>query len=108
MTARRQGWPGSRAPRWCHTCLVAEIWDDRSVVAALHYDEASAAEDLAAWCDGEVVPPTIEGAAPTIWVPTYKGPKPASLGDWIVRRGEGEYYPMTANEFAMTHTPIDG
>ncbi len=79
--------------------------DDGSVVTALRYDEQAVAADLATWCGGEVEP-SAHDHPPTIWVPTKKGPRPASLGDWIVRRGWGDYYPCSPEDFAATHEPL--
>jgi hypothetical protein len=41
-----------------------------------------------------------------ILVPTDKGPLPAHFGDWIVRRGEGDHYPCSPEEFALRHEPL--
>lgn len=80
--------------------------EDESVVTALRYDEPAVAADLAAWCGGdlEVVE---DGLPPTIWVPTSKGPRPATLGNWIVRRMTGDYYPCSPDEFAARHAPLE-
>ena len=79
--------------------------EDEPVVAALCYDEVAVAEDLAAWSSGELV---YDGdGPPTIWVRTAKGPRPAGLGDWIVRRAEGDFYPCGPAEFAARHEPVD-
>ncbi len=74
------------------------------LVTALRYDEAAVVDELAQWCAGEVESP--ETGAPVIWVPTLKGPRPACLGDWIVRRGWGDYYPCSAADFAAKHEPL--
>lgn len=81
--------------------------DDPSVVTALRYDEPAAAADLASWCEGQLEAASAPDVPPTIWVPTRKGPKPASLGDWIVRRGWGDYYPCSPADFAAMHEPLE-
>lgn len=76
------------------------------VVTALRYDEAAVAEDLAAWCGGEVEHAT-DGVQPaTVWVPTGKGPRPAALGDWIVRTSGGDFYTCDPVEFTALHDPL--
>lgn len=84
---------------------VAE--DDPSLVVALRYDEVAVAPELAAWCGGDLELADEAGVPPTIWVPTDKGPRPAALGDWIVRRMTGGYYPCSPADFAARHDPAD-
>ena len=77
------------------------------MVTALRYDEVAVAAELAAWCGGEVEEADDADVPPTIWVPTSKGPRPAGLGDWIVRRMEtGGYYVCTPQEFSALHEPL--
>lgn len=80
-------------------------------VAALQFTDATVAEDLAAWCAGEVVKRIdVDGSdveRTVILVPTDKGPLPAHLGDWVVRRGEGDYYPCGPEKFALLHEPVE-
>lgn len=79
--------------------------DSDPVVTALCFDEAAIADELASWCGGELV---AEGdVAPTIWVRTARGPRPAGLGDWIVRRADGDFYPCTPAEFTARHEPLE-
>lgn len=75
------------------------------IVTALRYDEPALAQELASWCGGELQLSASGDVAPTIWVPTRSGPRPASLGDWIVRREWGDYYPCSPEDFAATHEP---
>jgi hypothetical protein len=81
--------------------------DDPSLVVALRYDEVAVAQDLATWCGGDLEVADAPGLPPTIWVPTDKGPRPAGLGDWIVRRMTGGYYPCSPEDFAARHTPAE-
>lgn len=78
---------------------------DEDVVTALHYDDPSLAEDLTAWCGGELQPSADDGA-PIIWVPTAQGPRQARLGDWIIRRPSGDYYTCDAQSFVALHMPL--
>ena len=79
-------------------------------VVALRFDDLSIAEDLATWCAGEVAH-RADAEGPdeeltVILVPTAKGPLPARVGDWIVRRDEGDYYPCDPETFAARHVPV--
>ena len=84
---------------------MSEPLDD-GVVTALRYDETCVAEDLATWCGGTLEHAPDDSTPPTIWVPTVKGPRPAGMGDWIVRRMSGDYYVSTPQEFAALHEPL--
>jgi hypothetical protein len=79
-------------------------------VVALRFDDLSVADELATWCGGEVVKRVdVQGTdeeLTVILVPTDKGPLPAHFGDWIVRRGEGDHYPCSPEEFALRHEPL--
>ena len=79
-------------------------------VVALPFGQVGDAADLATWCSGEVVlrldaqpgePPWV------VLVPTAKGPVPAHVGDWIVRRAEGVYRAYDPETFALLHEPAD-
>jgi len=81
-----------------------------AAVVALQFNDLAVAEELATWCSGEVaLRADIDGSEQertVILVPTEKGPLPAHFGDWIVRREEGDYYPCTAEKFALLHEPL--
>ncbi|MDE1871801.1 MAG: hypothetical protein KGI06_06205 [Candidatus Micrarchaeota archaeon] len=59
------------------------------------------------------------GAGGTIWQPftpnssgrvmihTSKGAMFASLGDWIIRDAEGEFYPVKDEMFQATYEPVE-
>ncbi len=76
-------------------------------VVALRFDEAAVAGDIAAWCGGRVEHTPAHDGPPTtcVWVPTPKGPRAALLGDWVVRRAEGDHAVMESTAFAALHTP---
>jgi len=78
-------------------------------VVALRYDEAAVAADLAHWCGGTVgaeEDPAV-GASTWIAVPTHDGVRRAVLGDWVVRRDEGDFYVCDPETFAVQHEPLD-
>lgn len=72
---------------------------------ALRFDEASAADDLAAWCSGEVTHPVDEPEVLVILVPAPVGARPARLGDWIVREADGTHRVLPPAEFAARFEP---
>ena len=84
---------------------------DPDAVVALQFNDLTMADELATWCGGEVARRVdIEGSEEertVILVPTDKGPLPAHFGDWVVRRGEGDYYPCAPEKFALLHEPVD-
>jgi hypothetical protein len=74
-------------------------------VTALHFDEPAVADDLAAWCGGEVAVPEDAPDDVTILVPDLNGPRPARIGDWIVLEPEGHFRPYTPLAFAARFEP---
>ncbi len=78
-------------------------------VLALRFDEPAVADELAAWCGGRVERARAEDGSvtATLWVPTLRGPRPAVLGDWVVRRGPDDHSVMDAADFAASHAPVD-
>lgn len=76
-------------------------------VLALRFDEPAVAEELAAWCGGQVERAVAEDGSvtATVWVPTAKGPRPAVLGDWVVRRSVEDHTVMDAAAFTAMHGP---
>jgi hypothetical protein len=74
-------------------------------VVALQFSADTDAADLAAWSGGEVTR-RLDDDAVVVLVPTVKGPLPAHVGDWIVRRGEGDFLPYDPESFALLHEPV--
>jgi hypothetical protein len=76
-------------------------------VLALRFDETAVADELALWCGGSVERTAAEDGSvvTTVWAPTSKGPRPAVLGDWIVRTPDGGVQVMDAIAFAARHDP---
>lgn len=79
-------------------------------VIALRFDESAVIEELAQWCGGDVEQ-TLDPLEPTgvrrvIWVPTAAGLQKASLGWWILRRADGDFWPMPPEEFAARAQPV--
>ena len=76
-------------------------------VLALRFDEPAVADELAAWCGGQVERAVAEDGSETatVWVPTTKGPRPAVLGDWVVRRAEEDHAVLDTVAFTALHGP---
>ena len=47
-----------------------------------------------------------QDAKPNLIIPTAEGEMLASVGDWIIRGVEGEFYPCKPSIFAKTYEPI--
>lgn len=79
-------------------------------VLALRFDEAAVADELAAWSGGHVERTVAADGTPvvTVWVPTPTGPRPAVLGDWIVRHAEEVHDVVAAKDFVAGHVPAGG
>lgn len=94
-----------RAPHWWS--LRHEESAVSGDVVAMRFDEEAVAEDLARWCDGQVVlTQDVDGVVTTtIYVPTTKGPRPALFGDWIVMTPDGEFAPCSPAAFAARFEP---
>ena len=78
-------------------------------VVALRFDEPRVAADLARWCGGEVqeLPrETPGGESALIWVPGPDHPRPARLGDWIVKNPDGTFSPCSPADFAARYEPL--
>lgn len=78
---------------------------DADEVMALRFDEVGAAEDLAAWCNGEVSHPVDHPELVVILVPSVEAAKPAHLGDWIVRESDGTHRVYGPEAFAARFEP---
>lgn len=70
------------------------------VVEAQLFGSIDQGARLAAWCGGsnEISPEQIQ-------IPTLEGVMTASLGDWIIKGGAGEFYPCKADIFDATYEP---
>ena len=43
---------------------------------------------------------------PTLWIDTLEGRMEASVGDWIIKGVEGEFYPCKNNIFIKTYQEV--
>lgn len=66
-------------------------------------EDGEPARELATWCRGWLGGTFDE---PRIVIPTLEGDMRASVGDWIVRGVEGEFYPVAPSIFAKTYERV--
>jgi hypothetical protein len=57
-----------------------------------------------AFCPTATDPPDTK---PNLIIPTLEGNHLCSLGDWIVRGVEGEFYPVKDSIFRKTYEPVE-
>jgi hypothetical protein len=66
---------------------------------------------VAKWCGGrwtyEAKPSDPSDVAEWVLIPTLEGQMQASLGDWIIRGVQGEFYPCKPDIFAATYEVVD-
>lgn len=58
------------------------------------------AEDVAAWCAGELTGEGLE-------IHTLEGVMLARPGDYVIQGVQGEFYPCRADIFEATYEPVD-
>jgi hypothetical protein len=78
-------------------------------IEAVRYDGANT-EEIAAFMAGEVERATLPGPGrglhEGIIIHTLEGDMPTSVGDWIIRGVQGEFYPCKPDIFEQTHEPV--
>lgn len=52
------------------------------------------------------IQPSYEGAKPAILIPTLEGEMKASIGDYIIKGVNGEFYPCKPDIFMATYEPV--
>lgn len=60
--------------------------------------------EIAAWCEGAIV---ASGMSNEVSIYTLEGEMRASLGDWIIRGVQGEFYPCKPHIFEQTYDIVD-
>jgi hypothetical protein len=65
------------------------------------------ADQVARWCAGrverEAKPSDITDVRTIVRIPTLEGVMTATLGDWVIRGVQGEFYPCKPNIFTTTY-----
>ena len=59
------------------------------------------------WLDSHEVPYDFDDCCDQIVIPTLEGDMRASVGDWIIRGVQGEFYPCKPDIFAATYEPAE-
>ena len=78
------------------------------VIEAMGPLTAENSDDIAQWCDGHEAPANTPTSSPSrydgdLTIPTLEGPMLASIGDFIIRGVQGEFYPIKADIFEATY-----
>ena len=81
------------------------------VIEAVRFVEPSQGAEVARWCGGrfksEVKPSDHTDVSHSILIPTLEGIMTASLGDYIIRGVQGEFYPCKPDIFEATYELAD-
>jgi hypothetical protein len=74
------------------------------VIEAMLWDgEEETANEILKWADGNVL---WHRKHKSIAIPTLEGAMNASIGDWIIRGVNGEFYPCKPDIFEATYEPV--
>lgn len=81
------------------------------VIEAMQFNRTNGSV-VAKWCGGrwhsETKPSDPTDVAEWVDIPTLEGVMRASLGDWIVKGVQGEFYPCKSDIFQQTYEQVDG
>lgn len=66
--------------------------------------EAGNSDEIAAWCGGRV---SVRDGLTKVVIPTLEGAIKASVGDYIIKGVQGEFYPCKPDIFEATYEPLD-
>lgn len=88
--------------------MAAQRWRKKPVeIEAVQYDGGNA-EEICQWVDdnsGDFCPAITYGSE--LIISTLEGDMRASVGDWIIRGVQGEFYPCKPDIFAATYDSAD-
>ena len=87
---------------------MPERWRKKPVVVeAMLFSTPQDGLEIASWCGGryeaDVKPSDHSDVWHKITIPTLEGPITASLGDFVIRGVQGEFYPCKPDIFEMTY-----
>lgn len=71
------------------------------VIEAMHFADVVDGSRIAAWCGG-----TNEASPQQVQILTLEGTMTATLGDYVIRGVQGEFYPCKPDIFAATYEPV--
>ena len=63
-------------------------------------------ESIASWCGGLIRGYRLEPERREIKIPTLEGDMRATVGDWIIKGVNGEFYPCKPDVFEKTYSRV--
>jgi hypothetical protein len=73
-------------------------------IEAMQLTDAKSVLDIEDWINSGDV--GFSTNPPTLWIDTLEGRMEASVGDWIIKGVEGEFYPCKNNIFIKTYQEV--
>jgi len=73
-------------------------------IEAMQLTDAKSVLDIEEWMNSGDV--GFSTNPPTLWIDTLEGRMEASVGDWIIKGVEGEFYPCKNNIFIKTYQEV--
>lgn len=97
-------------PRKCGNVVGMKYRKKPVIIEAMRFDSPEAAERIREWSGGLVHPhegdPTPERPSLLVIGTFAVLRRPVSLGDWVIREGEGRYHPCPPELFEATYEPV--
>ena len=78
----------------------------RPVVIEAQQFKFSNGVDIASWCGGTYLGGATTGGGPEVRIHTLEGDMTASVGDYVIRGVQGEFYPCKPSIFEATYEPV--
>lgn len=103
-TGYRYFWKRELAPSASKT-LVCKYRKKPVVVEAVDWHEMSRPE-FEAWCPEAIVKQD-EALWPYVLIKTKEGVMKAEIGDYVIKGGQGEFYPCKPDIFAATYDEVE-
>jgi hypothetical protein len=73
-------------------------------IEAMQLTDAKSVLDIEDWINSGDV--GFSTNPPTLWIDTLEGRMEASVGDWVIKGVEGEFYPCKNNIFIKTYQEV--
>lgn len=73
-------------------------------IEAMQLTDAKSVLDIEEWINSGDV--GFSTNPPTLWIDTLEGRMEASVGDWVIKGVEGEFYPCKNNIFIKTYQEV--
>lgn len=75
-------------------------------IQAIRFTGWTYGPEIAAWCGGTYCPAQGQGEHTEIAIPTLEGTMIVSVGDWVIKGVEGEFYPCKDSIFQATYEAL--